>query len=120
MPRVITSVSLGDRVFRLRRELGWSGELLATHMRNAGHQAWQHTQVYMIERGERHLRLYEGYSLADILRVSLSDLAFGMEGDDITAMLASQRDKLIAERAELVERLVVVDKLLVHCTHNHE
>lgn len=113
MPRVITSVSLGDRVFRLRRELGWSGELLAKHMRNAGHTAWHHTQVYMTERGERHLRVYEAYSMADILRVTLDDLAFGMEGDDIRLMLATKGNKLIAERAALQVRLVEVDKLLM-------
>jgi transcriptional regulator with XRE-family HTH domain len=113
MPRVITSVTLGDRVTRLRRELGWSGDQLARHMRDDGHPAWQHTQVYMTERGERHLRVYEGYALAAILRVSLEDLAFGMESDDIGAMLASRAQKLVTERTALVERLVEVDKLLV-------
>jgi transcriptional regulator with XRE-family HTH domain len=113
MPRVITSVTLGDRVYRLRQELGWSGELLARHMRNEGHSAWHHTQVYMVERGTRHLRVHEAYSLADILRVSLDDLVFGMEGDDIELMLASKARKLLVEREVLQERLVQVDKLLM-------
>jgi transcriptional regulator with XRE-family HTH domain len=113
MPRVVTNVSLGDRVYRLRKELGWSGRLLALHMQKAGHPAWRHTQVYMTESGTRHLRVYEAYSMADILRVSLEDLAFGMEGDDVELMLSSKARRLLAEREALQERLVKVDKLLL-------
>jgi hypothetical protein len=113
MAKVITSVTMGDRAFRLRQELGWSGDLLGRHMRNAGHSHWQHAQVYMTEAGTRHLRVYEAYSLADILRVSLDDLAFGMEGDDISLMLASKARKLMEEREVLQERLVKVNKLLL-------
>lgn len=113
MPRVITSVSMGDRVYRLRTEMGWSARLLARHMQNAGHPLWHHTQVYMTEAGTRHLRVYEAFSLAAILRVSLDDLAFGMEGDDIGLMLAKNGRKLMAEREALMTRLTTVDKLLM-------
>jgi hypothetical protein len=113
MPRVITNISMGDRVYRLRQELGWSARLLGKHMQNAGHPHWHHTQVYMTEAGTRHQRVYEGYSLADILRVSLEELAYGMESDDVELMLSSKARRLLAERDALQERLAKVDKLLM-------
>jgi transcriptional regulator with XRE-family HTH domain len=113
MARIITSVDLGVRVYRLRKELDWSMAALARRMRKQGYPTWQHSTVYLTETGKRHLRVYEAYDLADILRVSLDNLAFGMEGDDVRLMLATKGRRLLAERQELQERLIVVDKLLM-------
>ncbi len=113
-----TAEDLGERILALRHEHDWNQYDVARRMNEAGHTTWGHATVSLTEKGQRHLRLYEGISLATIFTVSLRDLAFGERPVDL--MVASRVERLRRERASLHTRLRQLDRLLAPYEHFRE
>jgi hypothetical protein len=100
---------LGERVFHLRKDLGWTQGTLGRHMRNQGHPTWSHGTVSLLEDGNRFLRLHEGFTMAEMFCISLYDLAYGPRGPDL---VISHAHRLRSERAYLCGQLRELDRAL--------
>jgi transcriptional regulator with XRE-family HTH domain len=102
---------LGERVHELRKGEGWSQNVFGERMRREGFPTWHHNTVAFLEEGRRHLRLYEGYSMAHIFGIPVRELAFGPRTNPL-ATLTTPAERLIEERRVLLLRLRELDRLL--------
>ncbi|SER80239.1 Helix-turn-helix domain-containing protein [Pedococcus cremeus] len=60
---------------RLREAKGWSQNELATRMRGRGWESFRQTTVSRLEKGEQSVRIGEARALADLLGVTVDDMA---------------------------------------------
>jgi hypothetical protein len=80
-------------------------------MHQLGHENWTYSTVSNLENGQRTLRVYEGYSMAQIFMVTLHDLAYGLPNEQ-RLLVFNQVEKLRVERKQLVDRLLEIDRML--------
>lgn len=90
-------MSTGQFIQSVRSSLGMSGATLAHRMGEAGFE-WAQQTVSQVECGKRKLTLDEGYSVANILGVSLEDLVTESATERVKA---AARRRLQMARAEL-------------------
>lgn len=79
------NVALGERIARLRKDMGWSQGALMRSLKAAGFQGVHQPTIARIEKGERGLSLVEAYIVADVFGVSLDELTGRKEPHHVDA-----------------------------------
>lgn len=96
----MTDYEIGKRVVLFREPM--SQQAVATAMRQQGHK-WSQATVWSVEKGERPLRLSEAVALADVIGVTLHDIA-GVDTD--AAALFSENNEMRKQIRQIREVLL--------------